>query len=85
MRRLIIGLVLSLALFGTTLLVAACYDRPTCSFRCGSDNSCPYEYFCATDGWCKLKGTADDHYCGEAPEPDAAPPDAGSADASPAK
>lgn len=60
--------------FCLALLATACYDRPTCSFRCGEDNKCPTEYTCASDGWCKLKGTPDDDdSCGEVPV-DAAPP-----------
>jgi len=69
MMRVLIALAFCLA-----LLAAACYDRPTCSFRCGPDNACPYEYTCASDGWCKLKGATDE--CAGDVEPDAAAPDA---------
>ena len=70
MRRTVTAVAFCIiAIFG---FASACYDRPTCSFRCGEDSTCPYEYFCATDGWCKLKGTAQGHVCdGEVPGPDA--------------
>ena len=73
MKRTFLTLVAwSLVLFALCAPFAACYDRPTCSFRCGPEGRCPTEYACASDGWCKLKGTSDDHQCaGEIP--DAAP------------
>ena len=71
MRRWIIGIIGVLAIAS---LGADCYDRPTCSFRCGPQSSCPYEYECASDGWCKLKGTPDNYQCsGHVPEVDAGP------------
>lgn len=44
---------------------AACFDspRPSCAFLCGNDLSCPEGYTCATDGWCKREGLADDFVC----------------------
>ena len=48
MRRWIIGIIGVLAIAS---LGADCYDRPTCSFRCGPQGACPYEYECASDGW----------------------------------
>ena len=54
------------------VLGSACYERPTCSFRCGEGAACPYEYYCADDGWCKLKGTSQSHTCtGNVPAVDA--------------
>ena len=60
MRRWIIGFI---AVLGIASMGSNCYERPTCSFRCAPDNSCPYEYSCAPDGWCKLKGTSPTYQC----------------------
>lgn len=70
-----------------SVAVTACYDtpRPACAFLCGTDSSCPDGYFCATDGWCKSTGTADNLVCEpgaiDAAVQDTATPDAPDIDA----
>lgn len=67
-------LILVLCLFAP-VLAGGCYERPVCSFRCGEDGACPYEYRCAPDGRCKLRDVSPSYECpADRERPDAAPP-----------
>jgi hypothetical protein len=79
-RRLLLAAFLAL---GLVLPAAGCYERPTCSFACDpAAPVCPYEYACAPDGRCKLKGTSPAYQCpADDGRADAARPDAAAADA----
>jgi hypothetical protein len=54
-----------LALFTCACLLASCYSTPNpeCAFLCGEADSCPDNYSCATDGWCKRNDITPDYDC----------------------
>lgn len=57
-RRLLIG---GLCAGAALLFLARCFqpDLPVCSYRCNpTEPRCPDEYECRTDGYCHLKGSA---------------------------
>ena len=80
-------------------VVAGCYDdpRPACAFLCSEDQTCPADYACAPDGWCKRDDVSPEFVCDpqqpgidataidapalDAPAPDAPPDDASLLDA----
>ena len=54
-----------LALLTSACLLGSCYSTPNpqCAFLCGEANSCPDNYSCATDGWCKRNDINPDFDC----------------------
>ena len=67
------------------LFLVGCYDapRPPCAFLCGAGGSCPTDYQCAGDGWCKREDLSPEYVCDPAHQLDAAPIDAAPVDAAP--
>ncbi len=74
------------ALFAIFLApLSSCFDapKPECAFACGAQNSCPTDYRCAGDGWCKRSDIAENFVCGPVSLIDGSTPDAPAVDGGP--
>ena len=73
-----------IALFAISLApLSSCFDapKPECAFACGAQNSCPTDYRCAGDGWCKRSDVSEGFVCGPVSLIDGSTPDAPAVDA----